>query len=51
MAALFNTGIFFLALGLFLNSNCRFLLVEHLLDKFYALIIQKALDSYFQSLS
>lgn len=51
MAVWCNLGISFLALGHFLNNNCRFLLVENLLDEFYGLILQKALDSSSQGMS
>lgn len=51
MAVWCNIGIFFSALGHLVSTNCRFLLVEHLLDEFYVLMLHKALDSASQGLS
>lgn len=51
MALWCNIGIVFSALGHFLYSSRRVLLLEHLLDEFYGLILQKALDSSSQGLS
>lgn len=45
-----NIGIFLFTLG-YLSSNCIFVVVEHLLDEFYGLILHKALDSASQGLS